>query len=185
MIVRPTKADFAIAVKHPVTNQIEIFTTRDKKRKTFFSPAYFESKFNALPQGKEDFLAATGKKTAYRYRDALILCHWWNSRNDGFKAMATLWQEIENDYKDSPEVRRERAAQDHMEELMGVADVSETARQLAARYPSDDELKEFAKLISLKIPAQPRGKGTPKLTLHERLAREIHSLGSVARLQLD
>jgi hypothetical protein len=184
VIAHPTKGDCADAVKHPLGNQIVVFTTRDKKRKAFFSPTYFKSKLNALPCDQEEFLAAAGKKTT-AYRDALILAYWWNSRHDDHKAMKVLWREIESDYKNSPEALRESAADGLLQDLMGLEDVSEAAHRLAAQYPSDTELKEFARLVSLKIPAQPRGRGVPKLTPHERLARAIHSLGGVARLQLD
>jgi len=179
----PTKEDSALALKHALGSQIVNFTTFDAKRKRFFCPAYFEGKFSSLPKDRQVYLAATGKKTAFR--EALILYHWWNSRNDGFRGLDEFWGQIQSDYRNSPEVRKVAEAQAIVDELMGLSDVSETAARLLKAFPTDAALKEFAKLVSLKIPAQAKGKGAPRLTAHQRLAKEIHSQGGVSRLELD
>lgn len=180
---QPTKKDLEEALKNPLASQIDIFVTGDKKRKAFFAPSYFEGKFNALPDDRADFIPLAGKKNTHLR--AILFYLWWNGRSDGFKSLENFWQQIRNDYGSSPDVRKETEAKDYLLKLMSLSDVEEVAALLAEKCPSEQKLKEFAKQLSLKIPAQSRAKSAPKTTVYQRLAKVIHSEGGVGRMNLD
>ncbi len=179
----PTKQTLKEALADNRVNMILNHITGDKKRKAFLTEAYFETLWNKLP--KKDNNLLTLPLSSNKYKHAVILHYWWGTRKDAHKGVDELFQRIQNDYLASPEAKKEFEAGKFVQQLMGIKDVDETAERLAERYPSDAALKEFAKLVSLKIPSQLKGKSAPKLTAHQRFARDIHSRGSVARLELD
>jgi hypothetical protein len=171
------------AKSNPVASQIIQITSGDATRKRVFSKKYFEKLFRDLPSDKKRVVTST-PKTAAALRDALIYYHYFKSMDDNLNDLKRLRDEFQRKYKNEPEIQKKDQAKEIFRRLMGLHDVNDITEELQKRYEDTNELKEFAKLINMKIPSQSRSKKSIKTTPHERLANAIHKQGGVARMRL-
>jgi hypothetical protein len=179
----PTLQEKRAAKTHSISAQIISFTTLNPERKRFFDAHYFGKKFQALPEDRR-LVSASTPTTGAALRDAIILYYFRQGHASGYKELASFWHEIEVDYKDSPAVKKISRANELLKQLLAKAE-QEICAVLRQQYPTEADLKEFAKLTKLKIPAQSRSRGAGKRSAHERLAEQIYSQGGVVRLRLD
>jgi hypothetical protein len=179
------KNDLATAKAHPVSARIVNFITTDEDRKRFFNLAYFKRKFHRLPADKKAVsVALPRKETAVGYLDAILLYHHWKGKSTPEKRLSKFLQEIETDYRKSPAARRVEDTRLVFRKLLSQKTVSQIAAALETAYPSESELKGFAKAANLKIPPARKGKTTPKKTVHQRLAEKIFNDGALVRMEL-
>jgi len=181
----PAKSDLAIAKAHPVSARIVNFTTMDGDRKRFFNLAYFKQKFQRLPEDRKAVsVALPRKKAAAGYLDAILLYHHWKGKSVPERRLSKFLQEIETDYRKSPAASQVEEARLIFRKLLSQKTVSKIAAALVTSYPSESELKAFAKAANLKIPPARKGKMTPKMKVHERLAEKIFNDGALVRMEL-
>jgi hypothetical protein len=180
----PTPQEKRAAKAHSISAQIINFTTINPERKRFFQADYFRKKFQALPADRQ-LVAASTPATAPAIRDAIVLYYFRQGHASGYKELASFWHEIEVDYKDSPSVRKTSQANELLKQLLAKEELEAICATLRQQYPTEADLKEFAKLTKLKIPAQSRSRGVLKKSAHERLAEQIYAQGGVVRLRLD
>lgn len=179
----PTTKEKQEAKSHPISSQIVTITSDDATRKKIFNKTYFETLYKALPDDKKRFSYGS-PKTIANLRDTIICYHYFNSKNDNLRALKELRDQLQSEYAASPEIKKQGQANELFRSLMAMNDVDEVAVELEKQFKSANDLKEFAKLIGMKIPPQSRKKGAPKTTAHERLAKAIHKQGGVARMRL-
>ncbi|MFH1112657.1 MAG: hypothetical protein V1792_01935 [Pseudomonadota bacterium] len=180
----PSKKDLAAAKAHKISGQIGSSTTRDKGRKAFFTADYYKSKFEALPENRESFAPFIKGSTASAYLGVLLMYHYLSTPGNPDAGLQAFYEDLCSDYSKSPAVRKVEAARALFRKLMALDDVDAVTTELQVAFPADNSLKEFAKTINVKIPAQLRGKGVPKKTLHQRLADAIHKEGGSVRLKV-
>ena len=179
----PTAAQKTAAKEDPVGQQIKKFIGLDARRKRFFNLAYFSGKFNSLPPDRK--LVASETPTAVKSLvDAIILYYYRLGLGSDEANLQNFQIEIENDYNNDPEVRRILRMKELYRSLMILDDRQEIVARLQDQFRKEEDLKEFAKVNNLRIPAQTRGKGVAKKTLHERLAEAIYDQGSIPRIRL-
>ena len=172
------------AKEHPISAQIVNFTTQDSERKKIFDLGYFKRKFEGLPADRK-IVASSQPKTLPAFRDAVILYYYRQGQQDDFKQLRAFRGEIEADYKNHPQVKRVAEARDILRELLSRKKVKDIASILQGKFPKDADLRDFAKIVKLTIPAQSRAKQAPQKTAHERLAEKIYSQGGIVRMRLD
>jgi hypothetical protein len=180
----PTAKEKSEAKNHSLSAQIVNFTTMDAERKRFFNLGYFRQKFQALPADRKT-ISPTTPTTLPALRDAIILYHYRLGHQHGYQELAALWHEIEDDYKNSPAVRKVAEANELFSDLLGEHELKRIVASLEKAYPAESDLKNFAKMTKLKIPVQSRSKGAPKKTIFERLADQIYMQGGPVRMRLD
>jgi hypothetical protein len=180
----PSRKDLIAAKAHKISGQISSFTTLDKGRKAFFTADYYKRKFEALPRNREAFKPFVKGSTPSAYLGVLLMYHYLFNPGNPDAGLQAFYDDIRSDYSRSPAVRKVEEARALFRKLLATNDVNTVATELQNAFPSDAGLKEFAKTINVKIPAQARGKMAQKKTLHQRLADAIHKEGEVVRLKV-
>lgn len=180
----PSRKDLTAAKAHKISGQISSFTTLDKVRKAFFTADYYKKKFEALPKNRQAFASFIKGSTPSAYLGVLLMYHYLSSPGNPDAGLQEFYDELRSDYSKSPAVRKVEEERALFRKLLAINDVNAVTRELQSSFPSEKGLKDFAKTINVKIPAQARGKGVPKKTLHQRLADAIHKEGEVVRLKV-
>ncbi|MEW6348908.1 MAG: hypothetical protein AB1646_07575 [Thermodesulfobacteriota bacterium] len=183
----PTAAEKKRAKAHPVAAQIIAYTSNDFQRKRFFDKGYFRNKFEGLPPTRH-LVAPADLETASvaAIRDALILHYYRQGEGDRqTNGLELLRRELETDFKANPATTATENAKEIFRSLMKEEEVPSVAALLKDKFPDVRVLNEFARAIRVTIPAQSKRKGAPKESVHERLARAIHSQGAVTRMRFD
>jgi hypothetical protein len=181
----PTKHHLKAAKDHPLGAQILSFISMNRDRKKFFDLGYFKSKYDMLGSNKEVVASFIKGETASTYAGALLVYYYWTRRPDGGKGLEALWQEIQSDYNNSPAARKQADARSFLKTLFNEKEVENIVASIQSKYPTVSDLKEFAKIASLKIPPAERDRNVPKRTAHERLAEAIHQQGGILRMELE
>lgn len=180
----PTCAEKREAKNHPIVAQITRLTTSDSQRKKFFSLDYFQQLLESLPE-KKGLVAGGIPRTLAGARDAVILYHYRANRTGDELALGRLLARLEDDYRNSDQVKEHNRRRELYRAMMCLPAPEDAATRLLHEFPAEKDLKEFAKAVRVKIPAQSRRIGAQKKSVHLRLAEAIHQRGSIARLDLE
>ncbi|MFC1835036.1 hypothetical protein ACFL2Q_09905 [Thermodesulfobacteriota bacterium] len=162
--------------------QIMNFMTQDRDRKRVFSVKYLKRKVSKLPNDERKRIAPAKPTKKDDLLNVLLVFYHRRGEADNVQALKQFKMEVEADYHNDPILVRSRNARDFLSELMTIEEVEDTISSLQKKYPKESDLKEFAKIINMKIPAQSRRKNSPKKSIHQRLAEKIHADGSYTRV---
>jgi len=171
----PTKEEIKTVKEHGVTAQIRAFIDRDRERKAFFSVAYFRQKCEQLPDRKLVQALPKGQ-TRIALLTTFILYHYWKAKPEHLSGLASVHEEIEEDFRNSPAAKQAAQAQALLAELRRESDFNLIVSRLHAEFPDRAGVTAFAKAVSLKIPAG-------KKPVHERLAAKILKSGELVRAE--
>ncbi len=183
-VLPPSPAEKREAREHPLSSEIVNFATQDSDHKRVFNLDYFKTRFKSLPEDRK-IIAPNMPRTMAALRNAIILYYYRKGKDDNYYGLKGLKEEMVNHYQSHPEIQKKERARDFFEKLMRCDDKKIVARKLATSYPELPELKDFSRLIGIKIPTQKKGKNALKKTAWERLAEAIHSAGAVSRSKLE
>ena len=176
----PGAAEKKAAKAHPISSQIITFTSA-KERKNVFTDQYFKKQIAALPKDK-DVITASQKDDLNGLLESILIYHYRNGKNDGFKGLREFRETLERDYYNKPAVIKAERAGDLVIDLMRMDDVRKIAAILKKKFSKRASLEAFATQNGLKIPTQKKSRQEAKKTPHELLAEIIYSAGAPARL---
>ncbi len=180
----PTSAEKREAQNNPIATQITRLTTSDSQRKKFFNYNYFKQLLECLPD-KKGLVAGGVPRTLSGARDAVILYHYRAGRTGDCGSLGRLLSRLEEDYRNSDQVKEYNRRRELYRAMMRMPAPEDAAERLLQEFPREKDLKEFAKAVMVKIPAQSRRIGAEKKSAHLRLAEAIYQRGSIARLDLE
>ncbi|MEW6348163.1 MAG: hypothetical protein AB1646_03820 [Thermodesulfobacteriota bacterium] len=170
------------ALQHHESLQMLKFT-KERSRKSFFSPEYFQQKIENLPAEIER--AARSETQAFKDpREALIFSMYFGSPRDGREAaLQALREEIEADFNRDPQVKRTKWMKDLCIDLMIREEPQEIHRELVKAISNPDELAAFARVNRLKMPRL-RKTAPNNEYIWEGLTEQIHKKGALARMKV-
>jgi hypothetical protein len=178
------KKELDTAIAHKISKEIAGFVSLDKDRKAFFTTDYFKQKFEKLPTDRMVVSALIKGSKPSAYLNPLLLYHFASNSGNNNMGLQALLDEIRSDYTNSAPVKEKEAARALFRKLLAAKSAETIATQLQDSFPTEEQLKNFSKIINVKIPGQSRGKGAPKKSAHQRLADAIYHEGGVVRMEV-